>query len=146
MQISWWRVSIGLFGALALCLHAARNPRDPQLFQIFEDPAAFVGKTVQLYVESRIEKITPEGFVLRQSDSTITVLGEFSDLIPGNQVSVKGVFQSDGTLRGDEVSSADPTPREFRKWISVLGLMIIGVALVRNLRLSRLGLEMRADA
>ncbi len=146
MRISVWRVLLGMVGCIFLCVYAGLNPRDPQLFQVLKDPSAYVGKTIQLYVETRIEKITADGFLLSQGDVTLRVRGTFDGLVVGNQVGVSGVYQQDGSLLASDMGSADPTPREFRKWISVLGLLIVGVCLLANLRWTRDGVEMRSHA
>jgi hypothetical protein len=144
--VSIWRLVGGTLGIILLGLYATYHPADPQLFDLGSDLSAHVGMFVQLYVETSVKSVRPDGFRLRQGDATIWVRGVVPELAPGNYAAVEGVIQADGSLLPSRIETARPQPRWFRKWISVLALVVVAMALGRTLRLRRDGLEIRERA
>ncbi|MDQ7052093.1 MAG: hypothetical protein Q9P14_04035 [candidate division KSB1 bacterium] len=138
------RIVFGLAGLLGLCVYAYWTPPIPKLADLLNRPEPYINQPIELYVETTVERIQPEGFWLRQRGARMFVRGDAGEATPGDFVTVTGVLLPDTTVAMQAMYIGKG--RRLKMAVSAVGALLALVVMVRSMRLTRNGVELKPDA
>ncbi len=138
------RIVLGLGGLLALCWYAYGNPPVPSLADIISRADSFVNQPVELYVETTVERLQPDGFWLRQRGARIFVRGDTGKAAPGDYVTVTGVLLPDTTVALQAMYVGKG--RRIKMAVSAVAVVLAFAVFLRSIRWTRHGWELKTDA
>lgn len=125
-------------------LYASANKPAPALQEILQNPRAYANQRVRLYVETLVDSVTSDGFLLRQGSATIRVRGSAVEVRRGEFVSIVGTFRPQMFVELEEIYVA--RNRRVKMAVSVAGVAFVLLLMPGFLRWRHARLELTSDA
>ncbi|KAA3619530.1 MAG: hypothetical protein DWQ05_02055 [Calditrichaeota bacterium] len=118
--MAWWRIIFSVAGLTALGFFAASDPPATSIAAINLNPQKFIGNSVTIYVETRIDSIAHDKFRVHEGSHRIWVRGRVDAASRGQNVSLDGVVLADTTVRANKV-----VIYKGRRWTIVISIVAV---------------------
>jgi hypothetical protein len=92
--------TLGLFAVLlALSAYSYLRPAQLGIETCHQQAPNCTDEVVHVSHHAHVTQLLPDGFVIEQPGATARVVGDNTDLVVGDAIDLRGVWQVDGTIR-----------------------------------------------
>ena len=142
--MAWWRIITGIAGLIFLGIYANQNAPDQTIAELQTNPQKYIGESVTLHIETRVDSVEAKRFRIREGDKTLWIHGEIKPDNIGKSISLDGVFLSDQTI---ELRNSHISPGRFLKvLISIPALILVCFITIAVLKINHNALEVDEHA
>lgn len=124
----------GLLAVLlvALTYYGYRAFPEIRLVDCLRDPARYDGTLITVGTEATVERVLPDGFLVRQMGRVVRVIGDAGNPRPGDYVRFRARFHQEGHLSLAQLYVAKR--RRAKVGVSILPVLLVVALVVKTYR------------